>query len=78
MPFAIHYGNNVWAVGRTKKAAQNRAVMAINVYNSFAPALGRNRKANPKLRVAEVSRLVAREIRERGGFGAVLKFKINK
>lgn len=78
MPFAIHYGNNVWAVGRTKNAARKRAVAAINVYNTFAPALGFNRKTNPKLKVAEVSRFVAREIRERGGFGVVPKLKINK
>lgn len=78
MAFAVHYGNNVWGIGRTKNAAQRRAAMAIDLYNSLAPNLGLNRKANPKLRVAEVNRFVARQIRERGGFGAVPKFKINK
>jgi hypothetical protein len=78
MPFAIHYGNNVWAVGRTKNAAKKRAVAAIDIYNSLAPSLGLNRKANPKLKVTEVSRFVAREIRERGGLGVVPKYKLNK
>ncbi len=76
MAFAVHYGKNVWGIGRTKNAATKRAAMAIEIYNALAPSLGLNRKANPKLKVAQVSRFVVSEIRENGGFGAVPKLKI--
>lgn len=76
MAFAIHYGVNVWGIGRTKNSAQRHAEATIRVYNSLAPALGKNQKRNPDLRVATVSREVARSIRENGGWGAVIKHKI--
>lgn len=77
MPFAIHYGNNVWGVGRTVKSAHRHAETTLRVYNVLAPVVGMNKKRNPDLRVAKISREIAREIRNNNEvFGAALKYRI--